>query len=542
MATTSIHQITQTIGTAIAYITSDKLEPSLREDVPSTVNYCVDGLTGEVTYKTLTSTLYCANPGKPQEDFERYAYYFGRDALEHGSVQAKDGRPILAWHLVQSFEGEVDPRIANEIGRKLAEELFVEHPTVVSTHTNTENTHNHIVISAWNADGMKWHNCHASYREIRNYSDRLCEEYGLKVLDKTRDHVLIQWKDKQGKIRYFEPTARKSQIREKRKYQKTYPDDAGSYRNTFQYEISEKRRDTNITIVKADIDEVIPYARSYDHFISLLLERGYVIRSKKKSGEWLKNVTFISPVVEKGVRDSTIGAGYSRERLTAVIEEQNRERDRCEQLQKKLNLPVYQAYCYGETDVQAINEDYRAYRVQDGSIRIEKRNEPEKVIICSIKESDRELYGLYDTTYIHRLLEEQRRAGKKKSTTQRRDEMLVRQIQEGFESLRFVESKGIRSCQEAEVETQRLRRLIEKGKEKLTKAESAINRLEQGDSISDYRDRLDNLRSKLDAANLELKGYEQCLSTMHRIEIEHVDDKTPSVQQLKRKANKGYER
>lgn len=51
--------------------------------------------------------------------------------------------------MIQSFEGNVDPRIANEIGVKLAKEMFPTFPVVVSTHTNTENTHNHIMICAW---------------------------------------------------------------------------------------------------------------------------------------------------------------------------------------------------------------------------------------------------------------------------------------------------------------------------------------------------------------------------------------------------------
>ena len=365
-----------------------------------------------------------------------------------GNSQTKDGAPILAWHLIQSFDSQVDPRIANEIGRKLAEELFGSHAVVISTHTNTENTHNHIEISAWNLDGRKWHQCNENYQKIRECSDRLCDEYGLSVLEHTRKQKLVKWQDEDGTVRYFEPTDRKVELVRKREAGELSPDDVNSYRNTIPYEVTEAKKQSNVETVRQAIDNALPYATSYEHLLMMLRELGFKIKDKKKNGDWLAHVTFTPPTAERGVRDSSIdkeSGYYTRENLTAIIEAQNAERRRNEAMQSQLHLPVYDEYVYGDIDVQGINEDYRAERTAGGDIRVVQRGEAERDIIRDVKKSDQELYGLYDTTRLHRLIAEQQAARKRNTQPRNREEVLVRQIQESFDNLKFIERKQIYS-------------------------------------------------------------------------------------------------
>ena len=92
----------------------------------------------------------------------------------------------VAFHAVQSFaEGEVTPKIAHEIGVKLAEEMWGDRfQIVVTTHLNTENIHNHFVVNSVSfVDGKKYYSNRKNTAVFREISDGLCEEYGLSVLD-----------------------------------------------------------------------------------------------------------------------------------------------------------------------------------------------------------------------------------------------------------------------------------------------------------------------------------------------------------------------
>lgn len=584
MATTEIHAITQTVGASLAYIMSDKVEVVLKDDVADSIAYVMNDKTGEVTYITLTSTLNCFNPSNPVEDFYALMHTYGRREITHGNARSKGGNAIVAWHLIQSFEGQVDPVIANEIGNKLAQELFPNHPVVISTHTNTENTHNHIEFCAWNLDGKKYNYDHAAYQIIRETSDRLCDEYGLSVLEHTRDRKLVKWQDVDGQTHYYEPTDRKNELIQKRKEGELTNDDVNSYRNTVQYDIGEAKKQTNVEIVKQAIDSKLPYATSYEHLLFMLREIGFRIKDKKKNGEWLAHITFIPPTADKGVRDYKIDefGYYIRENLTAIIAEQNKALGREEETLLQLNVPYYDEYVYGEIDVQNINEDYRAEVSEYGEYKIVKRGEPEKDIIRDVKKSDRELYGLYDTSQIDRLIAEQREARKYKKQPQKREEILVQQIQEGFENLRFMERKQIYSYQQINETVKGLWEQHNACLVKIGEAERMIDRLEnvsrapqilketkarmeQGKdnpeyimeqypkdarlakvcvedmkkynvsdieslkslqvSIQKYREQVNSLQGMLTVFSKELSEYNRCVTTLARIDKEQGRDK-----------------
>lgn len=577
MATTDIHAITQTLELSVDYITSDKKESFLKDDIADSIAYVMNDKTGEVTYLTLSSMLNCTDLKNPAADFNALIHTYGKEELEHGNSKTKDGKPILAWHLIQSFEGEVNPVTANEIGRKLAEELFPGHPVVISTHTNTENTHNHIEFCAWNLDGKKYNYDHAAYDRIRECSDRLCDEYGLSVLEHTRERKMIKWKDAQGNTRYFEPTDRKIELIRQRENEEISPDDVGSYRNTPAYHISEMKKETNVAIVKKAIDDCLPYATSYEHLLFMLREQGFEIRDKKKNGDWMAHITFTPPTADKGVRDYKIGEDgyYTRESLTAIIDERNAEQRRSESEQKRQNIPYYENYVYGQIDVQAINEDYRADRAGDGSLKIVRRGEAEKAIIQDVKSTDLDLASRFNTERLRELVAEQEQAKRYNRSPRNHDEALVRQIQEGFENLRFIERKQLYSYAQingivkglwsqynacldkigqAEEMTQRLEAVvkapeilretmkrIERGQNdpeyimehyqkdaRLVKAcASAIEKHHLNDpgsanklkeTVEKYRTQINGLQASLATFSAELAEYNRCVVTLARID------------------------
>jgi len=114
---------------------------------------------------------------------------------------------IVAFHGYQSFApGEATPDAAHEIGIRLAKELWGERfQVIVATHLDKENhIHNHFVLNSVSfADGYRYNDCTDTYMEMRKASDRLCQEYGLSVVENPRRGKSKQygeWRaDKQGK-------------------------------------------------------------------------------------------------------------------------------------------------------------------------------------------------------------------------------------------------------------------------------------------------------------------------------------------------------
>ena len=92
---------------------------------------------------------------------------------------------IQAYHGYQSFKhGEVDADTAHAIGIQLANELWGEDfPIIVATHIDKGHVHNHFCIPASGFSGRRYHDCNATYKLMRDTSDRLCMEYGLSVIE-----------------------------------------------------------------------------------------------------------------------------------------------------------------------------------------------------------------------------------------------------------------------------------------------------------------------------------------------------------------------
>ena len=114
---------------------------------------------------------------------------------------------FLYWKVY--YSDEEHKLSANEIGRKLVDRIIPDFPCQISTHTNTEHTHNHIIFSAWDMDGKKYNDNIKAKNLIRKVSDELCNEYGLHVLEDTKEMKLIKYKDADGNLHYYEPTDRK---------------------------------------------------------------------------------------------------------------------------------------------------------------------------------------------------------------------------------------------------------------------------------------------------------------------------------------------
>ena len=181
MATTKIWDVRTHIGKLIAYVTNrDKTTTATK----------VGGDNEEMH-------LVAEMLGLPPEHFatEERKFVTGINCTPENAEEimlsllaGRDKNDIQAYHAYQSFKpGEVDADTAHAIGVQLASELWGEDfPVIVATHIDRGHVHNHFCLSASGFSGKRYHDCKATYRLLRDTSDRLCGEYGLSVVEKPK--------------------------------------------------------------------------------------------------------------------------------------------------------------------------------------------------------------------------------------------------------------------------------------------------------------------------------------------------------------------
>lgn len=327
MAITFIYPIKSTPQSSIDYNTNNKesIMVNKKDDGLDSLNYVMRNKNGiinevpkeylekmkpyiniegnKVIFETIKSALNCSvKNANEQWNFVRNKYKVKIN---------KNKKENLQYCIVQNFGIDLDPLIANEIGRKFAEKYLNKYQCIISTHINTGYVHNHIEFNATSfIDGKKFNDCLKSIREIRKISDELCEEYNLHVLDKTRNFDLIKYKSDEGKIKFYEPTDRKNKIEENEFANRN------DYRNTEKYK---KYEGSHSDILKSDINSIVDKVNTYDEFIEQMKSIGYQIKDKNKNGSWRKNISFKKDTWDSFKRDCKLGQEYTREAITERI-------------------------------------------------------------------------------------------------------------------------------------------------------------------------------------------------------------------------------
>lgn len=192
--------------------------------------------------------------------------------------QKEDGN--VAYHAIQAFQpGETNPDMAHAIGVKLAEELWgTRFQVIVATHLDHGHLHNHFLLNSVSvADGKKYNDCKATYRHMREVSDRLCAAHSLSILQNPRS----------GKGKHY-----------------------GEWR------AEQEGRPTYRGSVKADVDTAIRDALTEKQFYSILRSMGYDF----KFGQ---DITILAKGRERGLKlERNFGPAYSIERIRKRILEQ----------------------------------------------------------------------------------------------------------------------------------------------------------------------------------------------------------------------------
>lgn len=189
----------------------------------------------------------------------------------------KDGG-IVAYHGYQSFaEGEVTPEEAHRIGIELAEELWGDRfQVIIATHVNTKCLHNHFVINSISfKDGKRFRDNRATYKIMRETSDRICREHNLSVVENPH----------RGK----EPTN--------------------------LYRAEKAGMPTRYNVARAAIDEAISKSCNMREFEMYLKQMGYSTQFNPKRKYW----TVTPKGWEKPIRLARLGEEYTNDRIVERV-------------------------------------------------------------------------------------------------------------------------------------------------------------------------------------------------------------------------------
>ena len=117
----------------------------------------------------------------------------------------------VAYHIIQSFspKDDITEEQANEIGKRLCEELYPDYQCIISTHIDKGHIHNHICLNAISLDGRKLEDRLSNEREglygLSDTSDKIAAEYGCFIMprktylkSKTKDYY-HQYKEQNWK-------------------------------------------------------------------------------------------------------------------------------------------------------------------------------------------------------------------------------------------------------------------------------------------------------------------------------------------------------
>ena len=222
---------------------------------------------------------------------------FARDQFNATKIRFGKIGGNVAYHAYQSFrEGEVTPDEAHAIGVQLARELWGDRfQMVVATHVNTKCTHNHIVINSVSfKDGLKFHDCKDTYRQLKEASDRICLERGLSVVENPK----------------------------------------GKGVNQYVYKMEKAGMPTRYNVARQAIDEAVSLSLNIEEFKYELSKRGYNYRFDPQRKYW----TITPPGGRKPIRIHKLGNDYSRESIERRIYD-NDPSVRTERLRQQYRQP-----------------------------------------------------------------------------------------------------------------------------------------------------------------------------------------------------------
>ena len=109
--------------------------------------------------------------------------------LEEKRIWGKDSGRMYAHNIISWHEDEtITPEQALEFGKEFAQQWFDGFQSLVGVHIDRNHVHCHIVTNSVSfMDGHKLHNTKKDLQRMKDFTNRMCVEWGLSVAQKGRD-------------------------------------------------------------------------------------------------------------------------------------------------------------------------------------------------------------------------------------------------------------------------------------------------------------------------------------------------------------------
>ncbi|MEE1047369.1 MAG: relaxase/mobilization nuclease domain-containing protein, partial [Clostridia bacterium] len=179
----------------------------------------------------------------------------------------------VAYHGYQSFKAdEVTPYEAHQIGIETAKRMWRDYEVVVTTHLNTDNIHNHLVVNSVSfKTGRKFENHVSDHYKLREISDLICKERGKSVLPPSK----------------FKGSSKK------------------------EYWAKKNGGMTHRDMLRKDIDSIIKNSNTWKSFSANLSGLGYkIVRDDN-----YEHITIIADGWKRPVRLDSLGGNYTIEAI-----------------------------------------------------------------------------------------------------------------------------------------------------------------------------------------------------------------------------------
>ena len=109
--------------------------------------------------------------------------------LEEKRIWGKDSGRMYAHNIISWHEDEaITPEQALEFGKEFAEQWFDGFQSLVGVHIDRNHVHCHLITNSVSfMDGHKLHNTKKDLQRMKDFTNRMCVERGLRVAQKGRD-------------------------------------------------------------------------------------------------------------------------------------------------------------------------------------------------------------------------------------------------------------------------------------------------------------------------------------------------------------------
>lgn len=213
------------------------------------------------------------NPDTASEEFSRMESLYHMNKTE---CLNEGHKANMAFHVILSYKGhDIPPKIVHEMGcefmRRVAGDEF---KGIVTTHLNTDNYHNHVLICAYAIDGKhKFRDDWKLYEKLREIANDISLEYGYPIFMNEKDHT--------------------------------------RYRSWKEIVDTKEVKNWRDAITK-DFQTAIETSSSYEEVLSHMKDMGYTVTPNSKSTTFSKD--------DIRVRDNRLGYEFTRQGIEDAIE------------------------------------------------------------------------------------------------------------------------------------------------------------------------------------------------------------------------------